>query len=407
MRELMWNFVRSLVKRNKKAFRIFLILFAFNALFYVPGATFGAYIGVYYQSKGLSVSQIGMLSAIGPLLALVMQPLWGICSDRRGKHLLVLRLALVGSAAGVLFYYSAHTFSMFAVCVLIYTFFNCAIGPIGDAVVVDMAQENGLKFSSIRLGGTLAYSVAVIFAGMYLKDHPTASFGITAVAWLVMLGITFFMKGGVKKYRSGEKVSVLPLLKNRKLLFVLVYACIFQIVLGCYGSFLGLVVTDMGYDRVTIGRLMCVSALSEVPVLLCISYVSRKVRVEYLLLIAGAAMVVRIWLPLTGSITGIFLGQALQGMTYMIMYYSCVMFMNQNLPRQLQGTGQSLFYMVQTGIASTFSNIVGGWLGGKIGLLQTYFIYGLALLIVTALCAVVLRNHFNRKKNIERKTPFL
>ena len=89
------------MKGSKKTLRIFWTLFAFNALFYVPGATFGAYIGVYYRSKGMNVSQIGLLSAIGPLLALILQPLWGILSDRRGRHMAVLRLALAGSAAAI------------------------------------------------------------------------------------------------------------------------------------------------------------------------------------------------------------------------------------------------------------------------------------------------------------------
>ena len=381
------------MKKEKRTIRIFWILFTFNALFYLPGATFGAYIGVYYRSQGITVSQIGLLSAIGPLLALIMQPLWGVLSDRTGKHMMVLRLALIGSAAGVLCYYRADRFWIFAACVFLYSLFNCAIGPIGDSIVVDMAQENDLKFSSIRLGGTLAYAVVVIFAGMYLKTHPTASFGITACAWLMMLSITFFMSGNVKKYKCEKKAGISLILKNKKILFVLFYACVFQIVLGCYGSFLGLVVTDMGYDNVTIGRLMCVSALSEVPVLLCINYLSRKIRIEYLLMIAGVVMSVRIWLPLTGSIAGVFLGQSLQGMTYMIMYYSGVMFLNKNLPRELHGTGQSLFYMVQSGVACTFSNIVGGWLGGRIGLLKTYFLYGLVLLVVTVLCGIFLYSH--------------
>ena len=395
------------MKGSKKTLRIFWTLFAFNALFYVPGATFGAYIGVYYRSKGMNVSQIGLLSAIGPLLALILQPLWGILSDRRGRHMAVLRLALAGSAAGVLCYYRADTFLLFAVCVSVYSFFNCAVGPIGDSIVVDMALENGLQFSSIRLGGTLAYAATVVFAGMYLKTNPTASFGITAAVWCIMLLVTLFMNKEVRKYKCKKRTGILSVFKNKKILFVLFYACIFQIVLGCYGSFLGLVVTDMGYDNATIGWLMCVSALSEIPVLLCIGYISRKIRIEYLLLIAGAAMTIRIWLPLTGSIAGIFIGQSLQGVTYMIMYYSCVMFMNQNLSKELHGTGQSLFYMVQTGLACTFSNIAGGWLGGKIGLLKTYFLYGLVLLAVTALCVFVLRSHFHKDIAKQKETDFL
>lgn len=385
---------------DKKTMRIFWTLFSFNALYYIPGATFGAYIGVYYKSQGMSVSQIGLLSAIGPLLALVMQPLWGVLSDKTGRHMTVLRFALIGSIGGVLCYYGAHTFPVFAACVFLYGLFNCAIGPIGDAVVVDTAMEHGLQFSNIRMGGTLAYSAVVIFAGMYLNTNPTASFGITAFVWGAMFCITFLMNNGRKKESGGKRASVWSIFRNKKIVFVLFYACVFQVVLGCYGSFLGIVVTDMGYDNVTIGRLMCVSAMSEVPILLGIRYLSRKIRIEYLLLIAGMFMTVRIWLPLTGSIAGIYMGQALQGATYMIMYYSCVMFMNQNLSKELHGTGQSLFYMVQTGIACTFSNVVGGWLGGKIGLSATFFWYGLVLLLVTVLCAAVLHRHFSGRRRM-------
>ena len=392
-----------LMRADRKRWMTFWMLFGFNALYYIPGATFSAYISVYYQSKGMSVSQIGLLSAMGPLLALVMQPAWGMLSDRTGKHMAVLRIALLGAAGGVLCYYRADTFWLFAVCILIYGLFNCAIGPIGDAVVLDMARENDLEFSRIRMGGTLAYALAVVFAGVFLRDHPTASFGITAAAWGTMFLLTWFMRGDVKKYKTEKKAGVLSCFQNRKILFVLAYACIFQIVLGCYGSFIGVVVTDMGYDNAMIGRLMCVSALSELPVLLCIRFLMRKVKIEYLLLTAGAAMTVRIWLPLTGSIAFIFLGQALQGMTYMIMYYGCVMFMDQNFPREHRGTGQSLFYMVQSGIASTFSNIAGGWLGERIGLTRTYFWYGLILLAVTAACGVVMYSH-SRQGAKERRT---
>lgn len=392
-----------LMRADRKRWMTFWMLFGFNALYYIPGATFSAYISVYYQSKGMSVSQIGLLSAMGPLLALVMQPAWGMLSDRTGKHMAVLRIALLGAAGGVLCYYRADTFWLFAACILIYGLFNCAIGPIGDAVVLDMARENDLEFSRIRMGGTLAYALVVVFAGVFLRDHPTASFGITAAAWGTMFLLTWFMRGDVKKYKTEKKAGVLSCFQNRKILFVLAYACIFQIVLGCYGSFIGVVVTDMGYDNAMIGRLMCVSALSELPVLLCIRFLMRKVKIEYLLLTAGAAMTVRIWLPLTGSIAFIFLGQALQGMTYMIMYYGCVMFMDQNFPREHRGTGQSLFYMVQSGIASTFSNIAGGWLGERIGLTRTYFWYGLILLAVTAACGVVMYSH-SRQGAKERRT---
>ena len=42
------------MRGDKKTIRIFWTLFAFNALFYIPGATFGAYIGVYYRSCAIT-----------------------------------------------------------------------------------------------------------------------------------------------------------------------------------------------------------------------------------------------------------------------------------------------------------------------------------------------------------------
>lgn len=383
---------------DKHSRKIFWILFLYNSLFYVPGATYGAYISVYYKMQGMSIAQIGMLSAIGPLLALVMQPTWGIISDKKG-HINILRVVLLGAMVAVQLYYMADTFWMFVICVLVYTFFNCAIGPISDAVVVTMASENNLEFASIRMGGTIAYAIVVIFAGMFLDKHPTASFGITAVVWGLMFLVTFMMTGRVKKKEQKKNdVSPLEIFKDKKILFILCYACIYQIVSGCYGAFLGVFVTDMGYSNETIGKLMCVSALSELPILLTINYLMRKIRVEYLLLAAGIFMTIRIWLPLTGMIGFIFLGQALQGTTYMVMYYSCVMYMNRNLPKELQGTGQSMFYMVQAGIASTFSNLVGGWLGDHFGLQLIYFVYGLILLIVTVTCGTVLYRKFDAKE---------
>lgn len=379
---------------DRQSRKIFWILFLYNSLFYVPGATYGAYIGVYYKMQGMSVSQIGILSAIGPLLALVMQPAWGILSDKKG-HIKILRVVLLGAMAGVQLYYMANTFWLFVLCVLIYTFFNCAIAPISDAVIVNMASENNLEFSSIRMGGTIAYAVVVVLAGMFLDERPTASFGITAAVWGGLFLVTFFMTGKVKSREPKKKVNPMDVFKDKKILFILFYACVYQIVQGCYGAFLGVMVTDMGYSNVTIGRLMCVSALSELPILLTINYLMRKIRVEYLLLMAGVLMTVRIWLPLTGMIGFIFLGQSLQGATYMVMYYSCVMYMNKNLPKELHGTGQSMFYMVQTGIACTFSNLVGGWLGDHFGLNVIYFSYGMILLVITLICGVVLYRKFD------------
>lgn len=380
-----------MVGKIKSRRTLLLVLTAFNSLFYVAGATFSPYINVYYKSNGLSVSQIGILSACGTLVALVMQPVWGIIADKWKKRVKVLRISIVCTAVMVSSYYLAGNFTGFLLCSLVYTMFNCAVGPLGDTVVIETACKNDFPYSRIRMGGTVSYAIAVVLAGIYLKSKPEASFGITAMVLLAMLLVTCFMAdsygGGIKRQENNLHISVI--LKSRGIIFVLFFCCMFQAVLGCYSTFLSILVTDLGYANNVVGILFCVSAVSEIPVLLVIDKLLKKYQTEYIMLMAGIAMVVRIMLPAVGgNIISILIAQAMQGMTYMVMYYCTVMYINNHLSQEMHGTGQALLCAVQTGAASLFSNALGGFLGERIGIARTYKWYGSIFFFIILFCYI-------------------
>lgn len=380
-----------MLHESKDRKHLLLVLISFNSLFYVAGATFGPYINVYYRNHGLSIMQIGILTTCGTMIALVMQPVWGVLADRRRKRVQILRLAVACTALAVLSYYLAGNFWGFLLCASIYTAFNCAIGPLGDTIVIESACKNGFPYSRIRMGGTVSYTVVVVFAGIYLKKHPSASFGLTACVLLAMFLVTCLMKDvyGVADRRRENDIHISVVLKRKGILFVLFFCCVFQIVLGCYNTFLSIFVTDLGYGNNMIGILSCISAASEIPVLLVIDRFLRKYKTEYLMLLAGFMMVVRIMLPVVGgSIVSVMAAQTLQGMTYMIMYYCTVMYMNNHLSQEMHGIGQALLYVMQTGIASFFSNALGGYLGERMGIIGIYELYGKVFLVIVTGCSV-------------------
>lgn len=380
-----------------RSLRPFLALLLFNALSYISGATFAPYITTYYKSHGVSVAQIGVLTAIGPLVALFLQPVWGVLADRTGRHLLFLRAATAGSMLAVLAFYSAHSYLPFLAAVTLYSFFSIVITPLGDAVSVGFVRESGYRFSFIRMGGTVGYAAAVVVVGAAIKADPSLSFGLTSAVFALMLVNTFFLPGGRKKEPDGSKKSkrekppFRKILQNRKILFVIFYAFVFQTALGCYTSFYSVFLVDRGYDNGTVGVMMGIAAFSEVPVLLFIDRALKKFRLESLLMFSGFMLVIRILLPLLPGYFFLVLAQCLQGITYMVMYYCTVMFMNENLGEELRGTGMALLCMVQTGLASLFSNILGGYLGQTLGLDRTFFLYAAVLFVVTLFCLPYLR----------------
>ena len=73
------------------------------ALIYMGNGSYSPYIQLYYKEAGLSTSQIGLITAIGPFASLVFQTAWGRLADRTNRKF-VLLLTLVLTAACALLY---------------------------------------------------------------------------------------------------------------------------------------------------------------------------------------------------------------------------------------------------------------------------------------------------------------
>lgn len=397
-------YIAKRIGRKISHHKVFFSLLGFNALMYIVNAAFGPYITAYYRNQGMSVAQIGILTAIGPMIVLFAQPAWGVIGDKTGKYMMALRMSILGSMLAVLAYYAPPSFATFAFAAGLYALCNCGIQPLGDTVVVQEIAKRGYRFSFVRMGGTVGYALMVILAGRLLQKHPSASFAITSFFFFCLFLVTLTMPKNSNATGKKRNLDISRLFRNGGIMYIILFVLVFQVALGFYNSFLGVYVTEMGYGTATLGMLSCISALSELPVLLCIDWALRRFRTEVLLIFAGLMQVLRLLLPpLTSSLAGIIAAQSLQGLTYMIMYYSAVMYINNNLEVDLRGTGMAVLCVVQTGIASLFSNIVGGQLGQLLGLNTAYILYASMLFLFITGCTVRLLIRSRRDKPMQEE----
>ena len=72
------------------------IIGAVFALIYMGNGSFLPYLSLYYMEAGLSTTQIGVITAIGPFASLLLQTAWGRLADRTNRKF-VLMLALAAS----------------------------------------------------------------------------------------------------------------------------------------------------------------------------------------------------------------------------------------------------------------------------------------------------------------------
>ena len=66
--------------------------------------------------------------------------------------------------------------------------------------------------------------------------------------------------------------------EDRKIVYVLAFAFVFQIGASFCSAFLGVYAVEIGYGQSQIGLLNCISASSEIPVLLCIKKADPQIR---------------------------------------------------------------------------------------------------------------------------------
>lgn len=395
------------VNRNGQANRsAWLRLFLINVSFWVACGSCAPFISAYYKRIGLSFTQIGVLLAIGPIFAIFIQPLWAMLSDRTGKRKLLLILLALCTAGAYLLYYLGASFAVCLLAVLVVSLFSLALLPLCDALVIDRANAYGFPFARIRIGGTLGYAAMVFGAGMFLEKFDGAQFAVASVAYLLFAGAVMLLPQGsarkenapVRKENAPAREKAVParesIFDTSEIRFVLALALIESLGLGFCGSFMGSYAVELGFGSSLIGVLSCISALSEVPILLFAKKLMDRFGEIPLLIFSGVMMSLRLCLTGMGLVPAMISAQLLQSVTYMTTYICCTQYISKHVRAGKMSQGQSALAIVQSGLAAVASNLFGGMLVDAVGTRQAFFAVAAGVLVVSLLVGGV---YFLRK----------
>lgn len=386
-------------------------LFLINVSFWVACGSCAPFLSAYYKRIGLSFTQIGVLLAIGPIFAIFIQPLWAMLSDRTGKRKLLLILLALCTAGAYLLYYLGTSFAVCLLAVLVVSLFSLALLPLCDALVIDRANAYGFPFARIRIGGTLGYAVMVFGAGMFLEKFDGAQFAVASVAYLLFAGAVMLLpQGSARKEAAPVRKEVAPvreeaasareetatarrkavparesIFDTSEILFVLALALIESLGLGFCGSFTGSYAVELGFGSSLIGVLSCISALSEVPILLFAGKLMDRFGEIPLLIFSGVMMSLRLCLTGMGLVPAMISAQLLQSVTYMTTYICCTQYISKHVRAGKMSQGQSALAIVQSGLAAVASNLFGGMLVDAVGTRQAFFAVAAGVLVVALL----------------------
>lgn len=346
-------------------------LFALYVLFYSGQSIYNTYLNLYLSSVGLSESQIGLIVSISTICLLAAQLFWGMVSDRSKTKNRVLHLLYTATAVVSLGFYLSRSFWFLLLAVTLFSVFFNPLIPLQDNFALEYIESVGSRwdYGQIRMGGTLGYCLTVLFIGFFLQDDYRPIFWMVA---LCMTGCRLLCIGlpRIGGYRRGGKAPYRELLRNRALLGLILFNLTFSIGLNFYHNFYSIYYTSdaVGGNSSMVGIMMFASAASEIPMLLLIHRITKKLGIRGTLVMAGGVTVLR-WLLLAvlHSPVPIIFVNLLHGLGYTSFSYCIITYIGKTVPRELRATGQTLNSLIGNVVSKVLFGFLGGFASQNLG----------------------------------------
>lgn len=378
-----------------RSHRQILTVGAVFALIYMGNGSYSPFLALYYKQIGLSVSQIGIITAIGPFAALIFQTAWGRLADRTNRKF-VLMLTLITSGLCALLYLLHTSYWYILMVALLFVIFNTSVLPMSDALALEFCSKKRYRFAPIRICGTIGFAIMPVLLGDLFSDHLNYIFPVFFIMCITASIVSFFFPtisnerriltpATTVKAPKKPTVSIKPLLKDPLVIFLLISNFVISVGVCAY-TFLPLYASSLGFDTQTCGLLNAVAALSEIPSLLIIDAVLRKVKGQHIIVASSFFCALRLTLTYvagfcgSATLTVLMLAQCLQSVSYITNYYCSAQLIHEKFPDELKSTAQTLLAMISAGFSRIVGSIVGGYLSDSIGLGNTFAAFAVFLL---------------------------
>jgi PPP family 3-phenylpropionic acid transporter len=350
------------------------------------------FLAVYYEQRGLSGAQIGLLASIPPVMTMLGASVWGSLADLTQRHKLIFLMVIVGSIGSIGLIPVAHDFFTLGLVVAVHAFCFMSIGPLLDSTALEMLGNQPERYGQIRLWGSIGWGVGAPLIGPVVEQLGLewtfyGHAGLMLVGLLIALPLPIAQKSSGANFKGGLR-SLLQ--DQRWYLFLLV---IFVAGFGdaLVRNYWFLYLKDVGASSVLMGLSLTVGMVSELAVLFYSGQLLKRFGIQKLLLLGASAQAARLlgWSLITDPYLAVSL-QLLNGLAFGALWMAAVAYAKEIAPAGLSATAQGLLSGVYFGFSSVIGALSGGFLYEQVDIWGMYrwgavvMIIGLFIYIVTS-----------------------
>lgn len=356
-----------------------------------------AFASAYLLPKGYTNAEIGMILAVGSVLAIFLQPIMADIADRSKKLSL---LGVTQLSAGLLIVLEATLFAMahkslalWVVFVMIIAWLT-ALQPLFNSLAFHL-EESGvhIHFGVCRGMGSLGFALLTAVLGTFVEMWGANILPAVGELTLAGLLVTIMivkrefehcvkMKAQARSASAGagaagdaevplplpldsvdkqEEINLWRFIHDNKLFLILNIG-----VIGLYFSnavlnnFMLQIVNAVGGTSEDMGRVLAVMAFMEMPALFFFDKVKVRLSCQTLLKVAAVGFTLRVGLIfLAKSMTVIYLAHIFQTLGFALFLPAMVVFIGDVMRRGEAVKGQA-FFTAMTTVAAMISSVLGG-----------------------------------------------
>lgn len=348
---------------------------AYVAYFGAVGALF-PYLPVYYDSIGLDLAAIGLLSALSAATQLVAAPVWGALNDTFPRSRLPVPLAGLTAAGGAAMLVSVRGDGPVALAVFVLSVGIAGIAPILDTRTLDMLGAQRARYGQIRAWGSASFVVVSWLTGLAIDrfGEPTLfAVYVPALVLTAMIGFTLPARPVVRRQINVWR-GALGIVRSPSMRLFFVGALFVWTMLTAINTYYSIRIVSVGGANETVGVAWAIGAMVEVPIMFGFARLARRFGTERLLLLGAGLFAVRAAAAaVSGNAAALVAVAPIEGMAFGLFSVGAIGFVSSRAPVGLAATAQGVFAAV-LGLASIGGAAFGGAVVAVVGVSGLFFV---------------------------------
>lgn len=317
------------------------------------------------------IPYVGNTSVTASLAAIVSPLMVGALADQRYSSERVLRWLCLGAGTFMaLMFYAIQQHWHWAVVVGLAQLLALWAMPsfgLSTSLVISRLSRPREQFGPLRAAATLGWIVAGVMISLVLQaDSSVASGYASAIAWVLLIGITYTLKPvpppGSKEQRTLVDTLGLEawtLLKDPNHRVVFVGAALYNMPLAAFYQFTPLHLDARGSSHA--GLNMSIGQIMEVVGLLSLASLLTRFRLKWLFLAGIGCGALRYVLFAMDSLGTLRAGIFMHGMLFTLFFMTAQIYLEQRIPAAMRARAQALLSLMMSGIGNLFGSLGCGW----------------------------------------------